>query len=59
MKIALSSGLSRTRIAADWGIVKSTMENQTLLEEREILKKLPGSSRAKSHEVRFYPRTSA
>lgn len=88
VRIALSSGLSRTRVATDLGIGKSTLakwivdyrpdepgsgqqadlarenerlrlENRILREEREILKKLPSSSRAKSHEVRLHPWTSA
>jgi len=88
VRIALNSGLSRTRIASDLGIDKSTLgkwivdyrptepasefqtdpsrkierlrlENRILREEREILKKRPSSSRAKSHEVRIHPSVSA
>lgn len=88
VRIALSSGLSCTRIAADLGIGKSTLgkwivdyrptgltsepqgdlarenerlrlENRILREERESLKKLPSSLRAKSHEVRLHPWASA
>ncbi|GAN93838.1 transposase [Gluconobacter thailandicus F149-1 = NBRC 100600] len=57
VKIALSSGLSRTRVAAD--LVRKNerlrLENRVLREEREILKKPRSFSRAQRHEVRLHP----
>ena len=35
------------------------LENRILRDEREILKKLPSSSRARSHELRLHPWASA
>lgn len=83
VRIAVSSGLSRRRVAADLGVGLSTLgkwvsqyrptdpvatpqadlarenerlrlENRILKEEREILKRLPSSSRANAREVRIW-----
>jgi len=56
VRIALSSGLSRIRVAADLARENERLrlENRILREEREIQKKPRSSSRAKRREVRIY-----
>jgi len=88
VRIALTSGLSRRRVAVDLGVGLSTLgkwisqyrptdlvsapqadlarenerlrlENRILKEEREILKRLPSSSRASASEVRIRAQLAA
>ncbi len=88
VRIVVTSGLSRRRVAADLGVGLSTLgkwvsqyrptdmvsapqadlarendrlrlENRILKEEREILKRLPSSSRASGREVRVRAQLAA
>ena len=56
VRIALSSGLSRTCVAADLARENERLrlESRILREEREILKTSCSSSRAKRREARIY-----